>query len=59
MLIASCARAGEIEEARVRLRTLKQFMPNTSLESIKEWLPFGGGVERREFIEAFRAVGLR
>jgi Flp pilus assembly protein TadD len=59
MLVTNCAQAGEIEEARARLQTLKQFMPNTSLASIKEWLPFGRTLERREFIEAFRAIGLK
>jgi TolB-like protein len=58
MLIANCALAGEIEEARGRLQALKQFMPSTSLESIKEWLPFGRTVERKNLIDGFRAAGL-
>jgi TolB-like protein len=59
MLIANCALAGEIEEARARLQALKRFMPSTSLEAIKEWLPFSRTAERQNLIDAFRAVGLR
>jgi TolB-like protein len=59
MLIANCALAGEIEEARARLQALQRFMPSTSLESIKEWLPFSRTAERQNLIDAFRTVGLR
>jgi TolB-like protein/tetratricopeptide (TPR) repeat protein len=59
MLIANCALAGETEEARARLRALKRFMPGTSLESIKQWLPFSRTAERQNLIDAFRSVGLR
>jgi TolB-like protein/DNA-binding SARP family transcriptional activator len=59
MLVANCALADEFVESRATLHALKRLVPGTSLESIKEWMPFNRPADRQYLIDAFRVVGLR
>jgi TolB-like protein/Flp pilus assembly protein TadD len=57
-LILNCAFAGEIEEARVALRTLRTLAPAVSPSWVREANPFERAPERQRWVEAFRLAGL-
>jgi DNA-binding winged helix-turn-helix (wHTH) protein/tetratricopeptide (TPR) repeat protein len=57
--IVSCALAGELEEARAALRTLRRLMPTISMQWLKEELPYIRAEERQRYMEGFRLVGLK
>jgi TolB-like protein/Flp pilus assembly protein TadD len=59
MLVVNCALAGEIEEARRALETMKRLQPDVSLRWVAEFVPYAGERQRQDFIEAFRLAGLK
>ena len=58
-LIVNCALAGDIDEARATLRTLKGLVPELSLAWIKEVMPFVRAEDQQRWIEGFRLAGLK
>jgi len=58
ILVANHALKGEIGEAKRSLARLRQLVPNTSLESLNEWLPFIRVEERERFAASHRLAGL-
>jgi TolB-like protein/Tfp pilus assembly protein PilF len=59
MLILNCALAGEIEEARAALQTLKGLVPDISLAWVKEMTtPYVRTEDQQRYIEGFRLAGL-
>jgi tetratricopeptide (TPR) repeat protein len=57
VLVVNCALAGEIDEARMALQSLKRLIPDISLKWIKG-LPFVHDDHRQRFVEGFRLAGL-
>jgi TolB-like protein/Flp pilus assembly protein TadD len=57
-LVVNCALAGEIEEARAALCTLRGLVPEISLERIREIMPFVHTKDQERWIEGFRLAGL-
>jgi hypothetical protein len=57
VLVVNCALAGEIEEARMALQSLKRLIPDISLKWISG-LPFVHDDYRQRFVEGFRLAGL-
>jgi hypothetical protein len=49
--------AGEVEEARKALQTLKRFEPDLSLETL-DMAVYARDEDRRRYFEAFRLSGL-
>jgi adenylate cyclase len=58
MLVANCALAGDIDEARKALEVVKRLQPDVSLKWIVEYAPFASPRQREDYIEAFRLAGL-
>ena len=58
-MLVNCALAGEIEEARAALRTLKGLAPDISLEWIKEVMPFVRAEDQQRWVEGFHFAGLK
>jgi TolB-like protein/tetratricopeptide (TPR) repeat protein len=59
VLILNCAHAGELEEARAALQTLKGLAPDISLKSIKEMrIPYVRTEDQERYLEGFRLAGL-
>jgi adenylate cyclase len=58
MLVLNCALAGETDEARAALESMKGLQPDLSLKWIAEFDPFTQTKQRKDFIEAFRLAGL-
>jgi hypothetical protein len=57
-LVVNCALAGEIEEARAALRTLKILVPDISLKRIREVMPYVRTEDQQKWLEGFRLAGL-
>jgi tetratricopeptide (TPR) repeat protein len=57
-LIVNCALAGEIDEARAALCTLRALVPEISLGRIREIMPFVHAKDQERWIEGFRLAGL-
>jgi TolB-like protein len=57
--IVSCALAGELEEARAALRTLRRLAPTISMQWLKDTLPYIRTQERQKYMEGFRLAGLK
>ena len=57
-LVVNCALAGEIEDARAALQTLKGLLPHISLKSIKEVMPYVRTEDQQRYVEGFRLAGL-
>jgi adenylate cyclase len=57
-LVVNCALAGEIDEARAGLRTLKTLIPHISVKWIKEIMPYVRTEDQQRYIEGFRLAGL-
>jgi TolB-like protein/cytochrome c-type biogenesis protein CcmH/NrfG len=58
LLVMNCALAGEIEEARAALQSLKRLVPEFSQKWIEEVSPWVRDEDRQRHIEAFRLAGL-
>ena len=58
LLVMNCALAGEIEEARAALQSLKRLVPEFSRKWIEEASPWVLDEDRQRHIEAFRLAGL-
>jgi TolB-like protein/Tfp pilus assembly protein PilF len=58
-LVVNCALAGEIEEAKLALRTLKRLAPDISLKSLDEVIPYVRDNDRQGYVEGFRLAGLK
>ena len=59
MLVVNCALAGETDEARAALESMKDLQPDLSLKWIADFDPFTRAKQREDFIEAFRRAGLK
>jgi adenylate cyclase len=57
LVVVNCALAGELEEAREALRTLKRLEPDLSLETV-DMAIYVRDEDRRRYYEAFRLSGL-
>jgi adenylate cyclase len=57
LVVVNCALAGEIEEAREALQTLKRLEPNLALETL-DMAVYVRDEDRRRYFEAFRLSGL-
>jgi adenylate cyclase len=57
ILCASLAQAGEIEESKAAMRTLRQLQPGLSIAWIKQWVPYTSG-PMTHFLEGMRKAGL-
>jgi tetratricopeptide (TPR) repeat protein len=57
-LVINSALAGELEEAKLALGTVKRLQPDISLKWIEEWVPFVRAEDRRKYVEGFRLAGL-
>ena len=57
-LVANYALGDDHEEGRMRLNRLRDLVPSTSLESLKEWSPFVQAGVQRKMLDAFRRVEL-
>jgi len=57
-LVVNCALAGDIQEARTALQTLKRLQPDLSLRWIKEELPYVRAEDQQRYLEGFRLAGL-
>jgi adenylate cyclase len=57
-VVVNCALAGAIEEARKALEGLLRLVPETSLQSIDEALPYVREQDRIRFLDAFYSVGI-
>jgi TolB-like protein/Tfp pilus assembly protein PilF len=57
-LVVNCALAGEIDEARAGLRTLKTLIPHISVKWIEEVMPYVRTEDQRRYVEGFRLAGL-
>jgi adenylate cyclase len=57
ILCASLAQAGEMEESRTVMRTLRQLQPGLSIAWIKQWVPYTSG-PMTHFLEGMRKAGL-
>ena len=57
-LVLNCALAGEIDEARAALQTLKGLVPDISLQWIREVVPYVRAEDRERYLEGFRLAGL-
>jgi TolB-like protein/DNA-binding SARP family transcriptional activator/Tfp pilus assembly protein PilF len=57
-VVVNCALAGAIEEARKALEGLLRLVPETSLRSIDEALPYVRAQDRVRFLDAFSSVGI-
>ena len=58
MLLVNCALAGEIEDARRTLQTVKRLAPDISLKWIEDVTPFRNE-DLKRYLEAFRLAGLK
>ena len=59
VLILNCAHAGELEEARAALGTLRGLVPGISLTSVKEMTtPYVRTEDQERYLEGFRLAGL-
>jgi adenylate cyclase len=58
ILVVNCALAGEVEEARAALQTVKRLHPDISLKWIKEVLPYVRTDDQQRYTQAFRLAGL-
>jgi tetratricopeptide (TPR) repeat protein len=56
--VVNCALAGAMREARVALDDLLRLVPETSLRSIDEALPYVREQDRGRFLDAFYRVGI-
>jgi hypothetical protein len=54
-LVINCALAGEIEEAKAALATVKRLQPHISLKWIEQW---ARPEDQQKYIEGFRLAGL-
>jgi adenylate cyclase len=59
MLVISSALAGEVEEAKLALRTLKRLAPEISLKRAEEMTPMVRDQDRRRYLEGLRLAGLK
>lgn len=57
MLVVNCALAGELDEARAALQTVKRLSPDVSLKWIEDVAPFRPE-DRQRYSEGFRLAGL-
>jgi TolB-like protein/DNA-binding SARP family transcriptional activator len=57
-VVVNCALAGATEEARIALEDLLRLVPETSLRSIDEALPYVRAQDRARFLDAFSSVGI-
>jgi tetratricopeptide (TPR) repeat protein len=57
-LVLNCALAGEIDEAKAALQTLKRFVPDISLQWIREVVPYVRAEDRQRYLEGFQLAGL-
>jgi tetratricopeptide (TPR) repeat protein len=57
-LLVNCALAGNIDEAKTALQTLKRVAPDISLPWIQEELRFSRIADQKSYVEAFRLAGL-
>ena len=57
ILCASLAQAGEIEESKAAMRTVRQLQPDLSIAWIKEWVPYTSG-PMTHFLEGMWKAGL-
>jgi adenylate cyclase len=57
ILIASLAQAGQMEEAKAALNTLRQLHPDVSLAWIREWVPYTAK-PMESFLDGLRKAGL-
>lgn len=57
LVVVNSALAGEVEEARKALQTLKRFEPDLSLETL-DMAVYARDEDRRRYFEAFRLSGL-
>jgi adenylate cyclase len=57
-LVINSALAGELEEAKSALVTVKRLQPHISLKWLEEWVPFVRPEDRRKYVEGFRLAGL-
>jgi predicted Zn-dependent protease len=57
ILCVSLAQAGQIDEAKVVLSTLRQLQPSLSVAWIKQWVPYTSG-PMAHFLEGMRKAGL-
>lgn len=57
-LVVNCALAGEIEDAKAALQTLKGLIPHISLKWLKEVMPYVRSEDQQRYVEGFRLAGL-
>ena len=57
ILCASLAQAGQIEEAKAAMSTLRQLQPDISVAWIKQSVPYTAG-PMEHFLEGMRKAGL-
>ena len=50
--------AGDIEEAKLALQTLKGLVPDISLKSLNGVIPYVRDDDRERYVEGFRLAGL-
>ncbi len=58
VLVVSSALAGEAEESKLALQSLKSLVPEISLKSVEETTPFVRDQDRHRWVEGFRLAGL-
>jgi hypothetical protein len=57
ILCASLAQAGQMDEARKEMETLRRMQPDLSIAWIKRWVPYTPG-PMEHFLEGLRKAGL-
>ena len=57
ILCASLAQAGQIEEAKAAMATLRQLHPDISVAWIRQYVPYTAG-PMEQFLEGMRKAGL-
>ena len=57
ILCASLAQAGQIEEAKAMLKSLRQMQPDLSIAWVKQWVPYTAG-PMEHFLKGLRKAGL-
>ena len=57
ILCASLAQAGQIEEAKAVLKSLRQMQPDLSIAWVKQWVPYTAG-PMEHFLKGLRKAGL-
>jgi DNA-binding SARP family transcriptional activator len=58
-LVVNCALAGEMKQARAALDCLRRLVPDISLRSIEDALPYGRDSDKNRFLDGFRLLGIK